>query len=93
MNHLEQRTLILTRQCGNVAGSISFYTRTPDNEVEKRKALLDYLACDMGDLLLQTKMLIKDLGLNEDELILLAYERYDECKEEFKRKGKSQYFV
>ena len=93
MDRLEQRTLILMRQAGNVAGDISFYTRTPDNEAEKKKGLKLHLKCDLGDLILQTKMLIKDLGLDENEIMALAYERYDECKQEFKAKGKSQYFI
>lgn len=93
MNRLEQRMLILTRQCGNLAGDISFYTRTPKDEIEKRKAHKLQIKCDVGDLLLQTKMIIKDLDLNEDEVLMLAYERYDECKKEFISKGKGQYFV
>jgi len=93
MNRLEQRTLILLRQAGNVSGDISFYTRTPSEETLKLTALKDHLKCDLGDLLLQTQMLIKDLDLDMDEVLMLAYDRYDECKQEFKSKGKSQFFV
>jgi len=85
------RTLILLRQAGNVSGSISFLTRSDD--ITRTCELLDYLKCDLGDLLLQTEMLIKDLKLDIDEIKLLAYDRYDECKKEFRQKGKSQYFV
>ena len=93
MNKLEQRTLILLRQAGNVSGDISFYTRTPSEDDLKIKGLKEHLKCDLGDLLLQTQMLIKELGFDIDEVTLIAYERYDECKNEFKAKGKSQYFV
>lgn len=93
MNRLEQRMLILTRQCGNLAGDISFYTRTPEEDIQKRKAHKFHMMCDVGDLLLQTKMIIKDLGFNEDEVLSLAFDRYDECKKEFTSKGKGQYFI
>ena len=90
---LMQRILILTRQTGNLAGTISFLLRTPNDETTKRAAFLEHLKCDLGDLLLQTEMAARDLGLDLDEVKLLAYERYDECKQEFKSKGKSQYFI
>jgi len=90
---LMQRILILTRQTGNLAGTISFMLRTPDDETDKKQAFLYHLKCDLGDLLLQTEMTINDLGLSLDEIKMLAYDRYDECKQEFKRKGKSQYFI
>lgn len=79
------------RQAGNASGSISFLMRTEDEN--KIKAFKDQLRCDLGDLLLQTEMLIRDLRFNINEIKQLSYERYDECKEEFKQKGKSQYFI
>jgi len=87
------RTLILSRQAGNASGSISFLLRTDLSEGEKRKALEEQLKCDLGDLILQTEMLVKDLGMSIDEVRGMSYERYDECKNEFKTKGKSQYFI
>ncbi len=87
------RTLITQRQAGNVAGSVSFLMRTPDEELDKQQALKLHLECDLGDLILQAEMLAKDLGFNVDKMKLQAYDRYDECKNEFKTKGKSQYFI
>ena len=87
------RAMIMTRQAGNVSGSLSFLLRTePDNEA-KRQALLEHLKCDLGDLILQGEMLAKDLGLDLDEVKELAYARYKECKQEFKTAGKSQFFI
>ena len=85
--------MILQRQMGNVSGTISFLLRTPDGEKEKIKSFKLHLECDLGDLLLQTEMLIKDLDMDIDKIRLLAYDRYDECKNEFKTLGKSQYFI
>lgn len=85
------RTLILMRQAGNASGSISFLMRT--DEEKKLNALRDHLKCDLGDLLLQTEMLIKDLKMNINEVKQLAYDRYDECKNEFKKNGRIQYFI
>ena len=90
-NKFMLRTLILLRQAGNVSGTISFLVRSDDDI--RTKLLIDHLKCDLGDLLLQTEMLIRDLGFNINEIKQLSYERYDECKQEFKQKGKSQYFV
>jgi hypothetical protein len=84
-----QRTLLTQRQMGNVSGTISFLFRNPDRTSDYKS----HLKCDLGDLLLQVKMLIKDCGLDEMEVLQLAYDRYDECKKEFASKGKSQYFV
>jgi hypothetical protein len=85
------RSLILMRQAGNASGSISFLMRTEDEKMIT--AFKDQLKCDLGDLLLQTEMMIKDLKLDINEVKYLAYERYDECKNEFKQNGKSQYFI
>ena len=85
------RALIMVRQAGNASGSLSFLLRTkPDNTV-KKQALLDHLKCDLGDLILQAEMLTKDLELNLDEVKQLAYDRYNECKQEFK--SSSQFFI
>lgn len=85
------RALILSRQAGNASGTVSFYMRS-DSEA-KSKALFEHLKCDLGDLLLQTKLLIKDLDINEDEVLNLAYDRWDESKQRFKDNKKSQYFI
>lgn len=87
------RALILQRQAGNTAGSITFLMRTDIEDNKKKEALIAQLKCDLGDLILQVEMLVKDLGLNLDEVKSLSYDRYDECKNEFKMNGKSQYFI
>ncbi len=87
------RTLILQRQAGNTAGSISFLMRTEITDTKKEEALTAQLKCDLGDLILQAEMLVKDLGLSLVEVKNLAYDRYYECKNEFKMNGKSQYFI
>ena len=87
------RTLITQRQAGNVAGTVSFILRTPDADKKKEQALKAQLACDLGDLILQAEMLAKDFNLSLDELKNLAYERYIECKDEFRQNGKSAYFI
>lgn len=85
------RTMILTRQLGNASGTLGFLMRTDNENV--LKALREHLKCDLGDLLLQVEMLIKDLKFDIKQVKQLAYDRYDECKDEFKRNGKSQYFI
>jgi hypothetical protein len=87
------RTLILGRQMGNASGTISFLLRTEESETIKYNALLDQLKCDLGDLILQAEMLLRDLGLNVIEVKGLAYKRYEECKNEFQQHGKSQFFI
>ena len=56
--------MILTRQFGNVSGTLGFYLRTLPEEQEKKKALFEHLKCDTADLLAQVIKLIDDLGLN-----------------------------
>lgn len=87
------RTLILERQAGNAAGSVSFYMRTDFDDNKKKEAWIEQLKTDLGDLHLQTEMLARDLGIDIKQMDKLALERYLECKEEFELKGKSQYFI
>ena len=87
------RSLILMRQAGNASGTMSFIMRTPKIDVKKEEALKAQLKCDLGDLLLQTEMLIKDMGLNLDEVKDIAYTRWAECRDTFRMNGKSDYFI
>jgi len=87
------RALIMERQTGNAAGSLSFYMRTEEDNAVKKQALLDHLTCDLGDLILQAEMLAEDLGIDKIEMKKLAKARYEECKQEFATSGKSQYFI
>lgn len=87
------RMMILTRQLGNVPGTLGFFLRTLPDEQDKRNALYDHLKCDLADLLCQVIKLIEDLKLNRWEVEDMGIKRWKECRDEFRNKGKSQFFI
>jgi len=56
------RKLILSRQAENASGSISFLLRVDLSQDINKEPLEEQLKCDLGDLILQAELIIKDLG-------------------------------
>ena len=71
-----KRFTILSYQLGGVGKSMRYSLVFP----EQKQAHLQYLKTELSDLLIQTLIMIKLFGFNENELLQLGLQRLDEYK-------------
>jgi hypothetical protein len=92
---LLRRDALMTRQKGNLSGSLLHMLRGFDGNAEAtaQKAYLDHLTCDLADLLKQCEVLASDLGLNVADIRELGHKRYTEAREQFVKKNKIEHWI
>ena len=93
--HLLKRIALMSRQMGNLHGSLLFSLRGVDGNATdvEQNAYKEQLRCDLADVIVQSKILAEELGYDWLDIQVFGMSRYREAKENFAKKGKIEQWI
>lgn len=85
---LVMRAILLGSQLSDVLGGVKHLVRGIDANIQ-----LKLLEGSLGDVIVQTEFLCRDLGLSIRSVRSIGYARYHETKEEWERRGRKDKWI